>query len=81
MMNHETKFRKGACHGAQWLRKKVKLMAQEGRSATEVSAMVGDLMQVLVDWRGGQVEMPAGNPWDWSGEALQHFIALRKSEW
>ena len=37
----------------------------------EISQVVQDYMNVLVDWREEQVEMPKGNPWSWSYEQLQ----------
>jgi hypothetical protein len=42
---------------------------------------VEELMNVLVDWREEQVEMPKGNPWSWSFEDLQDFIERRRDKW
>ena len=80
-MRDETQFRMGACHAAQWLREETRTMTAEGKTAQHVSAVLGDYVQVLIDWREGKVEMPDGNPWEWSKPALGHFIASRKSEW
>ena len=43
-------------------------------STPEISRLVQDYMNVLVDWREEQVEMPKGNPWSWSYEQLQDYI-------
>ena len=50
-------------------------------STPEISQVVQDYMNVLVDWREEQVEMPKGNPWSWSYEQLQDYIKLRRKEW
>ena len=44
----------------------------------EISRVVQDYMNVLVDWREEQVEMPKGNPWSWSYEQLQDYIKRRR---
>jgi hypothetical protein len=80
-MHGETKFRTGACHASQWLRAETRKMAADGRSADHISAVLGDMVQVLMDWRDGKVQMPDGNPWEWPKPELDHFIASRKSEW
>jgi hypothetical protein len=80
-MNDEVQFRIGACHGAQWLRAETRKMVAEGKTAEHVSAVLGDLAQVLLDWREGKVQMPAGNPWEWSKPDLAHYISARKGEW
>jgi hypothetical protein len=77
----EIKFRQGACHGAQWLRDQVGRMAAEGASAEQLFARLGERVQVLLDWREGQVELPEGNPWEWREEVLLEFISRRKAEW
>ena len=43
-------------------------------STPEISRVVQDYMNVLVDWREEQVEMPKGNPWSWSYEQLRDYI-------
>ncbi|MBE7157327.1 MAG: hypothetical protein INR62_02615 [Rhodospirillales bacterium] len=80
-MSAEQKFRIGACHGAEWLHKQARKMAREDKPATEISATLSDLVQVLLDWREGQVEMPEGNPWEWRSEVLSGYISARKAEW
>ncbi|HEY6676915.1 MAG TPA: hypothetical protein VIZ87_09020 [Terrimicrobium sp.] len=50
-------------------------------SAPEIPQVVQDYMNVLMDWREEQVEMPKGNPWSWSYEQLQDYIKLRRKEW
>jgi hypothetical protein len=80
-MNEEKKFRIGACHAAQWLRDETRKMTNEGHPPKHISAVLGDMVQVLLDWREGRVEMPAGNPWEWPKPALADYIATRKSEW
>ena len=50
-------------------------------STPEISRVVQDYMNVLVDWREEQVEMPKGNPWSWSYEQLQDYIKRRRKEW
>jgi len=79
--NEEQKFRIGACHAAQWLREETRKMVTEARTPEHISAVHGDLVQVLLDWREGMVETPDGNPWEWPKAVLADFIATRKSEW
>ena len=50
-------------------------------STPEISRVVQDYMNVLLDWREEQVETPKGNPWSWSYEDLQDFIKRRRKEW
>ena len=80
-MSAEQKFRIGACHGAEWLHKQATRMMAGGSSAAQISTKLGDLVQVLMDWREGQVEMPDGNPWEWGEEVLSHYISSQKVEW
>jgi hypothetical protein len=56
-------------------------MVAEGHSAEHVSAVLGDLVEVLLDWRERKVKLPAGNPWDWQKSTLADYISSRKSEW
>jgi hypothetical protein len=74
-------FRIGASHAAGWIAETVKTMEAAKASTPEISQVVQDYMNVLVDWREEQVEMPKGNPWSWSYEQLQDYIKLRRKEW
>jgi hypothetical protein len=81
MESADRKFRIGASHAAGWIAETVKSMEAANASASEMSRTVEDLMNVLVDWREEQVEMPKGNPWGWSFEELQDFIERRRHQW
>jgi hypothetical protein len=81
MESADRKFRIGASHAAGWIAETVKSMEAANTSASEMSRTVEDLMNVLVDWREEQVEMPKGNPWSWSFEELQDFIERRRDKW
>ena len=74
-------FRIGASHAAGWIAETVKTMEAAKASPPEISQVVHDYMNVLVDWREEQVEMPKGNPWSWSYEELQDYIKRRTKEW
>ena len=84
--DRETKFRIGATHAATWFREEAKRMAKEGKTAQEISDHLGDLNQVLIDWRNDWINPYVGlpseeNPWEWKAEDLKAFIAKRKREW
>lgn len=81
MESADRKFRIGASHAAGWIAETVKSMEAANASASEMSRAVEELMNVLVDWREEQVEMPKGNPWSWSFEELQDFIERRRDKW
>ncbi len=74
-------FRAGACHGALWLSTIAQLMSEEGLSTEHVAARLSDMREVLIEWQNGAVAMPAGPPWHWASDELEHFISMRKSEW
>ena len=74
-------FRIGATHAAGWITEAVKTMEAARASTPEISRVVQDYMNVLVDWREEQIEMPKGNPWSWSYEQLQDYIKRRRKEW
>jgi hypothetical protein len=74
-------FRIGASHAAGWIAETVKTMEAAKASAPEISRVIQDYMNVLVDWREEQVQMPKGNPWSWSYEQLQDYIKRRRKEW
>jgi hypothetical protein len=44
---------------------------KEEASAGEILSSAEELMNVIVDWREEQAEMPGGNPWSWSYEDPQ----------
>jgi hypothetical protein len=67
-------FRKGACHAGQWLLHTSQMLAGEGMTATEIADHLGELNDVLGDWRSQTREMPDGNPWDWSLKDLASVI-------
>jgi len=71
-------FRKGACHGATWLWATSQRLLKEGRTATEISDYLADLVEVLKAWRAQTCEMPDGNPWDWSFRDLAAVIKEMK---
>ena len=82
----ETQFRIGATHGATWLRREARRMAEEGKSSQEISERLGVLNQVLLDWRNDwpnpSLDLPnETNPWDWNRADLEKFIAERKDQW
>jgi hypothetical protein len=74
-------FRIGATHAAGWIAEAVKTMEAGRASSPEISRVVQDYMNVLVDWREEQVEMPKGNTWSWSYEQLQDYIKRRRKKW
>ena len=71
-------FRKGACHSAKWLLETSRTLAQQGRSAEEISAHLAELVEVLGNWRTQSAELPDGNPWDWSFKDLASVIKMQK---
>ena len=77
---NDENFRKGACHGAQWLLQTVRTLISEGRSAAEISGHLEDLLGVMAEWRTGAGELPDGNPWDWSYKDLASVIKARHEE-
>jgi hypothetical protein len=81
MESADRKFRIGASHAAGWIAETMKSMEAAKASASEMSRTVEDLMNILVDWREEQVEMPNGDPWSWSFEELQNFIERRRDKW
>jgi hypothetical protein len=81
MESADRAFRIGASHAAGWIAETVKAMEAANASPPEISQVVRDYMNVLVDWREEQVEMPKGNPWSWSFEELQEYIKRRRKEW
>ena len=56
----------GASHAAGWIAEAVRALEAAKASTSEITRTVEDYMNVLVDWRQEQVEMPKGNPWSWS---------------
>ena len=73
-------FRKGAYHAAEWLLQASRTQAAQGRTATEVSEHLSQLLSVLADWRAQMVPLPDGNPWDWSLKDLASVIKARQQE-
>ncbi len=74
------KFRIGESHAAGLIAESVKSMEAANASVSEILRAVEDLMNVLVDWREEQVEMPKGNPWSWSYEELQDYIERQRDK-
>ncbi len=72
-------FRKGACHAAKWLVETSRTLAEQGRSASEISDHLADLVGVVEDWRHQMGDLPDGNPWDWSFKDLASVIKHRQS--
>jgi hypothetical protein len=70
-------FRKGACHAGTWFRETARMLAAQGRTGGEIAAHLEDLVRVLENWRIGGVELPDGNPWDWSFKDLASVIRDR----
>jgi hypothetical protein len=64
MIKADAEFRRGATHGAQWFRDVVRRMRKEGYSVEQIDNRLGDLKEVLADWRDNQPtnELPTGNP-------------------
>ncbi len=73
-------FRKGAYHAAEWLLQASRTQAAQGRTATEVSEHLSQLLSVLADWRAQTVPLPDGNPWDWSLKDLASVIKARQQD-
>lgn len=71
-------FRKGACHSSQWFLQTSRTLADEGRTAAEIAEHLGELADVLSDWRSQTGEIPDGNPWDWSFKDLASLIKRQK---
>jgi hypothetical protein len=59
-------FRKGACHAGAWLRETARTPVDQGRTSSEVVDHLANLVRVLEDWRTRAVDLPDGNPLDWS---------------
>jgi len=72
-------FRKGACHAANWFLQTSRRLAEEGRTAGEISDHLADLLEVLSCWRNQTEEMPDGNPWDWSFKDLASVVKAIKT--
>lgn len=72
-------FRKGACHGSEWLLETSRVLVAEGRDGAEVSQRLEELVEVLALWRQQTNELPDGNPWDWSYRDLASVIKAIKS--
>jgi hypothetical protein len=78
----ETQFRIGATHAASWFWQVSKQMTMEGKTSQEISERLGDLTEVLGDWREQNVPLPSNdNPWEWKAADLNAFISKRKREW
>jgi hypothetical protein len=82
----ETQFRIGAAHAAAWFWQVSKQMTMEGKTSQEISERLGDLSEVLADWRNNwttqNVALPSeDNPWEWKAADLNAFISKRKPEW
>jgi hypothetical protein len=72
----------GACHSAHWLRKEAKRSAKEGKTAEEIADRLGQLFQVLLDWRNEVPGVPSSlSPWQWFRKDLDAFIERRTKEW
>lgn len=80
-VDHQDRFKAGACHSAQWFRETAQKMVHRGASGQEISDGLGTLIHVLLDWRDGEVELPQGNPWEWRQADLADFIDRRRKEW
>lgn len=82
---NEKSFRIGATHGAQWFRTVARTMVDEGASASEISSRLGDLIEVMQDWRQNATladeTFPEGNPWTWPKETLEDYINAHRSDW
>lgn len=63
-------FRKGACHAGAWLEETARTLVAQGRTAPEIADHLADLAHVLEAWRTRSVDLPDGNPWDWSFKDL-----------
>lgn len=72
-------FRKGAVHAARWFLETSQTLAQQGRTATEISDHLADLLEVLNHWRNQMDELPDGNPWDWSFKDLASVVKELKN--
>jgi hypothetical protein len=52
----------GASYAAGWIAETVKTMEAEGEHSRNLASRPRLYMNILVDWREEQVEMPKGNP-------------------
>jgi hypothetical protein len=77
----EHSFRAGLVTGLTWATKVAGQMAREGKPPPEIVDRLYELLDVALDYEEGQVEMPAGKPWEWRRDDLAQYIAWRKSEW
>src|SRR4051812_28130282 len=77
----EHNFRTGMVTALAWATKVAGQMAREGKPPPEIVDVLYELLDVALDYEEGQVEMPAGKPWEWRRNDLEHYIAWRKSEW
>ena len=56
--------------------------AKEGKTAEEIADRLGQLFQVLLDWRNEVPGVPSSlSPWQWSRKDLNAFIERRTKEW
>lgn len=81
MKTEESYFRRGACHGAAWIESVVTTMLSEGAKTDDIIERLQLLDQVLLDWREGQVQFPALNPWDIKKADLDAYIAENQTRW
>jgi hypothetical protein len=72
----------GACHSVHWLRKEAKVRLKKAKPAEEIADRLGQLFQVLLDWRNEVPGVPSSlSPWQGSGKDLDAFIERRTKGW
>jgi hypothetical protein len=76
----EKAFRNASVLVAAWFYRESKRMAEEGKTAKEITERLWDLKAVLVDWRG-TATFPNVIPWEWKSEDLEKYITEQKPKW
>lgn len=76
----DSDFRRGAAHGVTGARKFIGAAMSRGQTPDQFLA---DYEGVLLDWRNGRTEPNgyAGNPWTWSIEEFQTYVATYGPDW
>jgi transposase len=78
-------FKTGASDAAEWFRDRVKIMADEGKSAREIADHLDDLHNVIMDWKEGVQQngedWSMAHPWMMPPEELRGYIEASKEAW
>jgi hypothetical protein len=77
----EKAVRNASVRVAAWCYLESKRMAEEGKTAKEITEHLRDLKQVIVDWRQAPTFPPNVIPWEWKSEDVQKYVTDQKPKW